>query len=469
MIYCGRFKGVTALGNGLTYEDAMEFINGLVMAVLNKAGVYTFVSDGWERYTGLAAEDVIGKRVWDVIPETKAGEVFRTGKPVLGHPVTCRGVPAFTSYFPRLGPDGSVEGVFLYVIINGMHNAQAVISQINTLTSELEFYKRELSRERGARYDLDSIIGRSEAILQMKEQIAQAARSSSTVLIEGETGSGKELIAHAIHAMSPRRTANFVRVNCSAIPPELMESEFFGYTAGAFTGASRKGKVGRFQLANGGSIFLDEVNLLTSTMQPKFLRVLQEMEIDPVGGDQSVQVDVRVIAASNVPLERQVEEGLFRSDLYFRLNVIRIMAPPLRSRKEDIPFLVDNFIQKLNFQLGMVIEGVHPEMMGILQSYDWPGNVRELQNALESAMNMADSPVLEKKDFGQLIKRIHARSRRALRGVTDYRLKSAKWVFERELVQDALDATGGSRVRAAELLGISRNVLYQKLEKYKLK
>jgi len=235
----------------------MEFVNGLAMAVLDKAGVYTFVSAGWEKYTGYDAENVIGKRVWDVIPDTMAGEVLRTGKPVLGHPVCCRNIPAFTSYFPRFAPDGSVNGVFLYVIVSGLNDAKQLIEQINTLTSELEFYKHELSRERGARYGLDSIIGKSDVIERMKDQIIQAARSSSTVLIEGETGSGKELIAHAIHAMSTRHTSNFVRVNCSAIPAELMESEFFGYAAGAFTGACRKGQVGRFQLANVGSIFLD--------------------------------------------------------------------------------------------------------------------------------------------------------------------------------------------------------------------
>jgi len=204
-------------------------------------------------------------------------------------------------------------------------------------------------------------------------------------------------------------------------------------------------------------------------MQPKFLRVLQEMEIDPVGSDKCVPIDVRVIAASNISLEHLVELGEFRSDLYFRLNVIRIQAPPLRIRKEDIPLLVENFIEKLNFQLGMVIEGVRPEMMEILLGYDWPGNVRELQNAIESAMNMADSPILEKKDFDHLIKHMRAKSRRVLQGAADYRLKSARCVFERELVRDALGASGGSRVRAAELLGISRNVLYQKMEKYNLR
>ncbi len=469
MEYGKRERGGCALRKCLDHETAMEFINDLIMAVLDGEGLYTFVSPGWERYTGFSADEVIGQRVWDIIPDTAAGEVLRTGKPVFGNPVCCRQIPAFTTYIPRFAPDGTVSGVFLYVIINGLTNAQQVIQQINTLTRELDFYKHELSRERGARYGLDNIIGKSESIRHLKEQIIQAARSSSTVLIEGETGCGKELIAHAIHAASPRRTSRFVRVNCSAIPGDLMESEFFGYAAGAFTGASKRGKIGRFELADGGSIFLDEVNLLTATMQPKFLRVIQEMEVDPVGGNKSVPIDVRVIAASNVSLENLVEIGQFRSDLFFRLNVIRIQAEPLRSRKEDIPLLVTHLIQKLNLQLGMVIESVEPEVMNILLEHDWPGNVRELQNVIESAMNMADSPTLRKKDFDRLIKRMYVKNRTSSPETSVYHLKSAKRVFERELVKDALTAAEGNRVRTAELLGISRNVLYQKMNQYNLK
>ena len=245
--------------------------------------------------------------------------------------------------------------------------------------------------------------------------------------------------------------------------------EFFGYAAGAFTGAARKGRIGRFQLASGGSIFLDEVNLLTATMQPKFLRVLQEMEIDPVGGEKSIPIDVRVIAASNIPLETLVEAGQFRSDLYYRLNVIRIQAPTLRERKEDLPLLVDNFIHRLNYQLGMVIEGVAPGAMDLLMDYDWPGNVRELQNAVESAMNAADSPILRRRDFRQLEQRMQARRRRQLTGPGDFKLRPARQAFERELIRDALAAAGGNRVKAAALLDISRTVLYEKMEQYQLK
>lgn len=456
--------------NRMDEKTMRDFIEGLDgAAVLDRNGVYTYVSPGWERYVGIPAEQAIGRKVWDVVPDSHARQVFETKKPVFAQVVKVNGVPAFTSYFPRLGPDGSVEGVFLYIIFQGMEYAQDIIRRVNELSSAVEFYKQELSRERGARYNLDNIVGKSPAVLQLKDSIIHAAHSNSTVLIEGETGCGKELIAHSIHALSARSTGNFVRVNCSAIPAELLESEFFGYAAGAFTGAAKKGKIGRFQLADGGSIFLDEVNLLTPTMQPKFLRVLQEREIDPVGGDKSIPVDVRVISASNIPLETLVESGQFRSDLYYRLNIICIHAPTLRERMEDIPLLAESFIAQFNRQLGMMVQGIGPSAMELLMEHDWPGNVRELQNAVESAMNLCDGPILRRKDFRQLEQRIQSHRKHQKERPTEFRLRPAKQAFERELISDALTAAGGNRAKTAELLGISRTVLYEKMEKYQLK
>lgn len=458
------------LENRIDPKTMEEFIGALeAAAVLDEEGRYIYVNTGWERFTGHSARESLGRKVWEMVPDTHATEVFKTGKPVFAQVVRAQGTPAVTSYVPRLDANGKVIGVFLYVIIHGMDDVHDISSRLGELTREAAYYKQELSRLRGARYSMDNIIGKSEAVQRLKEQIYQAARSTSTVLIEGETGSGKELIAHAIHTASARRSANFVRVNCSAIPAELMESEFFGYAAGAFTGASKRGRVGRFELADKGSIFLDEINLLTPTMQPKFLRVLQEMEIDPVGGDKSIPIDVRVIAASNTPLEALVDRGEFRSDLYFRLNVIRVQAPSLRERKEDIPLLTKTFIHRLNEQLGMMIEGVEPDVMDLLMEYDWPGNVRELQNAIERAMNLSDTSILRRKDFTHLELRIQGRRHRTMDRATDYRLKPARQAFERALIQDALGAAGGNKAKAAALLGISRTVLYDKLEQYRLK
>ena len=455
-------------GEDMDKSLMVEFVENLDgAAILNEKGEYIYVSKNWEKYTGVSAGDALGKKVWDVIPDTHAREVYKTGKPVFAREVRKRGRPAFTSYFPRIGENGQVQGIFLYIMFQGMEYANDLKRRLTALTNTVDYYKQELSKERGARYGLDNIIGKSDAVKRLKEKILHVANSSSTVLIEGETGTGKELIAHAIHGLSSRSTGNFVRVNCAAIPEDLMESEFFGYAAGAFTGASKKGKIGRFELANGGSIFLDEINLLSQTMQPKFLRALQEREIDPVGGDRSIPIDVRVIAASNLSLEKLVNEGRFRSDLYYRLNVVNIHSPALRERMEDIPLLTDYFIHRYNDQLGMVLQGISSDALNLLMSYDWPGNIRELQNAVESAMNVAEGSVLHKKDFYQLEYRIRGHRVQA-GGPGNFLLKPAKQAFEKALVQDALAEAGGNRVTAARLLGISRTVLYDKMKAYDL-
>ena len=449
---------------------AREFVEQLVAAVLDEKGNYIYVSQPWMQLQapGATPESILGHHVLEFVPDSHAMEVLRTGQPLSGHRVMFNDTPLFTTYLPRKDKEGKVCGVFLYVVVDGVGNARNMIRQMEVLTNEVDYYKEELSRERGARYGLDSIIGSSAAIVRMKNQILQAAKSSSTVLIEGETGTGKELIAHSIHSLSARRNNNFVRVNCSAIPAELMESEFFGYAAGAFTGASKKGKAGRFELADQGSIFLDEVNLLTPTIQPKFLRVLQEMEVDPVGSDRSRSIDVRVIAATNIPLEKLVQEGKFRSDLYWRLNVIRIQAPPLRERKEDIPALTENLIQRLNAQLGMVVQGGSKGVYELFQEYDWPGNVRELQNAIESAMNMTQSATLQVQDFAPLVQRINAGKRRQLSDNERLSLRSSKQTFEKDVLKDTLESCKGNKAQAARMLGISRTVFYKKLHQYGL-
>ncbi len=455
--------------SGLSRKTASRCLDQLNCALLDRDGRYLYVSKPWQEWTHRTSGEVLGKRVNEIISDTHALLALETGQVIQARPVIQSDIPFFTTYIPLRDEKGNVDGLFLYVVFNGVLNAKDLLQQAEELRSEVDFYRNELSRERGARYQLDNIIGRSKAIAQLKAQIVQASSSASTVLIEGETGSGKELIAHAIHSLSTRRAANFVRVNCSAIPAELMESEFFGYAPGAFTGASKKGKIGRFQLADKGSLFLDEVNLLPATMQPKFLRVLQEREIDPVGGDGVIPVDVRVIAASNIPLEQLVQQGDFRSDLYYRLNVVHITAPPLRSRKEDIPLLVEDIIRRLNGQLGMAIQGVTPGVLELLENYDWPGNVRELQNAIESAMNTAKGTLLQEGDFERLVLRMSARSRRALTGESEFNLQSNKQEVERSLIRRALQATGGNHAKAARLLGISRTVLYKKLDLYHMK
>lgn len=460
--------------NKITPEDAVQFIEKLYsVAILDREGRYIYVNPSWLeaisilKKTTIKGSDVLGKKVTDIIPDSKAPYVLKHGVPVVGEYIS--GIGSFASYIPRLTPDGEINGCYIYVIIPEMAIAKTLSKKINSLSNELEFYKKELIRTRGARYDLDNIIGKSDAIKKLKKDILNAAQSSSTVLIEGETGTGKELIAHAIHSRSIRHIQNFVPVNCSAIPVELMESEFFGYAAGAFTGASSKGKIGRVQLADRGTLFLDEVNLLPKVIQPKFLRVLQEYEVDPVGGENSIPVDIRVVAASNVPLEKLVEEGEFRQDLYFRLNVICISVPPLRERIEDMELLVDNLIEKLNIQLGMSVKGVEPQVLKMFSTYEWPGNIRELQNILESAMNLSSNLILGMKDFEFFLKRIsHGKIYRGNIISYDNKLRESKAELEREMLIATIKDSGGNKSKAAKALGISRSVLYRKLKQFNI-
>lgn len=449
----------------LSLKDATEFLNALnSFAILDENARYTYVSENWCRMTNCTVENALGRRVEEIVPDTLAHQVYETGHPVFGHPVVLNNVTMFTNYVPRFSKDKKVTGCFLYTIVHGAKEAMQLEKQLQALTEKVEYYQKRLSREHGAKYSLENIIGESPEILHLKNQIRQAAASSSTVLIEGETGTGKELIAHSIHTLSTRATSEFVRVNCSAIPEDLMESEFFGYTSGAFTGALKDGKKGRFLVANHGSIFLDEVNLLPVTMQPKFLRVLQEHEVTPVGSADSVPIDIRVIAATNKSLLDLVEKGEFRMDLYFRLNVIRIHAPALRTHKQDIPLLVANMIEKLNREMGTFIRGIEPAALEYLMRYDWPGNIRELQNYVEVAMNNATSPILTQKDFihSESIKNMVNRYAAAPKNTYDLRLLRTE--FEKNVIQEVLEKTHGNKQQAAKLLGISRTVLYEKLK-----
>ncbi len=453
---------------GLSPQETLEFLSPLIaFAILDENACYTFVSERWSKLTGYSPQQVMGRRVNEMIPSTMALKVYETGLPVSAHPVRIAGSTVFTKYIPRVSENGKVTGCFLYSIFYGQREVQVFEQQLHAIAEELDYYKEELSKERRAKYTLDSILGNSNAIRRLKEQIRQAAASSSTVLIEGETGTGKELIAHSIHGLSKRSAENLVRVNCSAIPEELMEAEFFGYTAGAFTGALKKGKVGRFLAANHGSLFLDEINLLPLTMQPKFLRALQEHEISPVGSTESIPVDVRIIAATNVPLSSMVAASKFRMDLYFRLNVIRIQAPPLRSHKEDIPLIAEHLIEGLNLKLGTYIRGIDGEGMDWLMDRSWPGNVRELQNCIEAGMNNCKSEILRKEDLmpsdgTSLLLKQHGK----IPFHTAHTLKELKSEFEKSVIADTLKQNGGNKRRTAQILGISRTVLYDKIHEY---
>ncbi|MDX2154796.1 MAG: sigma-54 dependent transcriptional regulator [Bryobacteraceae bacterium] len=329
--------------------------------------------------------------------------------------------------------------------------------EVRALRSE----NRELREELGRRYEWDNIIGRSRAMQEIFATIARVAATRATVLLCGESGVGKDLIARAIHYHSPRRGRPMVKINCTSIPENLMESELFGYEKGAFTGANTT-KPGKFEQADTGTVFLDEIGDVPPSIQVKLLRILQEREFERLGSNKTRQIDVRVIAATNADLRAALEEGRFREDLYYRLNVMPINIPPLRERKEDIPFLAEHFVQKLAPEIGCAVEGISEAAVAKLLTYYWPGNVRELENVIERSLVLCSTRCLEPPDI-RLDSTPKARS--AALSSDPLFLPEGLTLdeFEQSIIREALRRANGNKSQAARLLGLTRNALRYRL------
>jgi len=312
------------------------------------------------------------------------------------------------------------------------------------------------------RYGLENIIGESPAMRQLFETVQQVAPSRATVLITGETGTGKELIAKAIHNLSPRKNGAFIPVHAAALPSTLLESELFGHEKGAFTGAVER-RIGRFELADGGTLFLDEVSELEPSIQVKLLRVLEERAFERVGGAKTLQVDVRLVAATNKDLKKLVSEGKFRDDLFYRLSVVTIDLPPLRERRDDIPLLVKAFLDEFGRENSKQVRELTPEALNVLLAYDWPGNVRELRNAIEQMVVLARAERLTVRDMPAAI-----RGSADLTKINVVRAGMTVEEAERQLIVQALKETNGNRTKAAQKIGISRRTLHRKLKEFGL-
>jgi Nif-specific regulatory protein len=321
---------------------------------------------------------------------------------------------------------------------------------------------RYLINEREEEFDHYGIVGRSRVIQDVIRQAERVAETRSTVLILGETGTGKELLARAIHDRSAQRNMPLIKVNCAAIPDTLLESELFGHVRGAFTGAATN-KKGKFALADGGTIFLDEIATMSPSLQAKLLRVLQEREFEPLGAERSQKVEVRVIAATNRDIKRLVEDGRFLEDLYYRLNVIPLILPPLRERREDVPVLVEHFLRKHAQRSGRRVNEIRDDALQRLMAYDWPGNVRELENTIERAVVLCGGPVIEADDIT-----MPGIAGPTTVGLPSLQLRSNVEWAERQTVQQALVRAGGIKKDAAVLLGISQRALSYYLAKYRV-
>jgi Nif-specific regulatory protein len=354
--------------------------------------------------------------------------------------------------------DSSVKfmGVVASMIAQAIKIQRAVEDERRRLLAENTHLRQELKE----RYDFSNIIGTSGPVREMYEQVAQVAKTNTTVLIRGESGTGKELIAHAIHYNSLRSKKPFVKVSCAALPESLIESELFGYEKGAFTGAQTR-KKGRFDMAEGGTLFLDEIGDVNLSTQVKLLRVLQEREFERLGGTETVKVNVRLIAATNQDMEKLIAEGKFREDLFYRLNVFTIFVPPLRDRKADMLLLADHFVEKFSREHGKMIKRISTPAIDMLMSYHWPGNVRELENALERSVLVCDGQVIHSHHLPPSLQTAESSGT-----VTRVSMEDAVGAYEKDLIQDALKTTRGNRAKAARLLDTTERVFNYKIRKY---
>ncbi len=435
--------------------------NGVV--VTDADGYIIHFNKPYGEFLGIDPEAQIGKHVTKVIENTRMHIVARTGKPEINEMQQIKGHGMVVQRVP-IKKGGKVIAVFGQVIFKDVRDVQKLVRKLSLLESKVKFYEQELLSLRSTRYTFDSIVGISDPIISLKKEALKAAANNLPILITGESGTGKGVFAQAIHHTSNKSLFPFIQINCSSIPKDLLESELFGYEKGAFTGASADGKPGKFELAHHGSIFLDEIGDLPIEMQPKLLRVLDEKEFERVGGTSSIRADFRLIAASNQNLEEMLARGKFRSDLFYRVNVIPLYIPPLRERREDIVPLIRYLLQQISQNSGLLGIRIDPQAEKALKNYDWPGNIRELSNVLERVLSNLDGDTIHLCDLPFYI----YRSRKKSYGSNRSLLKNVQSGAEREAIRYALESTNYNKARAAEQLGIHRTLLYKKMKRYNL-
>jgi transcriptional regulator with PAS, ATPase and Fis domain len=411
-------------------------------------------------------QDAMGKNILEVIPNSELPQILATGRIDRAEFWTIKDHDMVVNRMP-ITKDGEIIGAIGYSIFLDKTGAKIFSQKLIEMEKQLSQYKEEIKEIYSAKWTLNDLIGISPSFSGVRSIVERLSFTTSTVLITGESGTGKELVAQAIHNSSLRKTGPFIRINCVALPENLLESELFGYEEGAFTGAKKGGKPGKFELAAGGTIFLDEIGDMPLTMQTKLLGVLQEKVVERVGGTKPIPVDVRVIAATNQDLATMVSENKFRGDLYYRLNVMRLDLPPLRNRMEDLPLLVNNLIIRINQKLGTNIQKISPQALELLQNYSWPGNVRELENLLEQAVNLAF--MNQERSLGTLhFPSLMGSSIIEVTQVESNQLGLTDLVqnLEKELIVQALAKTGNNKFQTAKILGLNISALYRKLHKY---
>jgi len=431
--------------------------------LVDKEGVVRFLSSHSEEMYGKTQAEVVGRHVHDLNPESQLPRVLKSGRAEIGQLLRMRGKERLVARLPLRGLKGEIIGAVGKLMSWHPQKIKKMARQLELLESKLSYYEQELRHLYRSRYTLDRYVGESKKVQDLRRAAAQAATSDLPVLITGETGTGKEILAHAIHQLSSRRDKALVKVNCASIPQELFESELFGYEAGAFTGASRQGKPGKFELAQGGTIFLDEVGELPLAMQVKLLRVIQEREVERVGGTRTLRLDFRVIAATNRELRDMIAAGGFRGDLFYRLNIFPLRTPALGEIPEDIPRLAYHVLVQLRQRQERGPQRIAPEAMELLTAHQWPGNVRELQNVLERAAVMTVGVVIGVDALPD--------------GIIDFALAErcepypdgATKPQEMVMIETALIRFRGDKAKAARHIGWTTNVTLKTLQRWRLR
>ena len=446
------------------YETLLTVTNIAYEAifVVDDQGKITLVNEAACQFFGKREKELLQRPVDQVIENTRILRTIKTGMAETNEIQVINGRAYIVSRLPIVR-QGKIIGAVGKIVFQKLEEAKEVAERLAQMDSELKFYKEKVGATRLA-VTFNQIVTVSQNMRRLKQEAEMAARGNSTIMLTGESGTGKELFAEAIHQASPRRKGAYVKVNCAAVPENLLESEFFGYASGAFTGAQRGGKAGKFAIANGGTLFLDEIGDMSFNLQSKLLRVLEDKSFEPVGSNESVKVDVRIIIATNKDLIRKVENGDFRSDLYYRLNVIHFHLIPLQDRVEDIIPLVHVFLERLNRDFGKHIINVSPATLKILVGHRWPGNVRELKNVIERAVNFATGDLLELEDLPFYLREQKLEASQSL--AKDWNLEKVHEHLDKETLVKALQKMKGNKSEVARLLGISRSWLYEKMRRY---
>lgn len=481
---------------GMPNELCRKILDGLPVGIYlcDTKGEILYMNDVYAEILGASKHDLLNKNIVDVLPKTRALNVMQSGSEEIGDLCVIgegqRKKTTIVNRLPMRDDDGMIVGMVSMCLFRNPTELRALAEKIEQLDSRVSFYRRRMQSALSVRYTLENILGESKAIQFAKNRLHNYAQTEFPVLIQGATGTGKELFANALHASSPRHDAPFVSINCAAVPIELFESELFGYVGGAFSGASKDGKVGLIELADKGTLFLDEIGDMPLAAQVKLLRVLEEKTVFRVGSSKAHPVDFRLVTATNRDLLHNVERGAFREDLYYRISALPLQIPSLAERSTDIPVIASSLLMRMGKPDAIISE----EAMDLLMHYEWPGNIRELRNALVRAMSVGDGTIIRVQDLPLNLQSYSMKGCKVsstkemnehysscsnvenfLKSNVDVinteqnSLQRANAETEDSLIVDALKFNGGNMVRTAKYLNISRATLYEKCKKYSIR